>query len=141
MQYLKLYENFYDINNREAIINKEVISIDKKLVSIDDKTISAVNKLGFSSIVHKVDNGITCSENGIEIIKITIPVNSVMVNNKSIGPIGHKKISTKNKNIYIWQYEDEWYEVEFYNIDNTYSSYWCDQIEGLIKCLKEIETK
>lgn len=47
-------------------------------------------------------------------------------------------ISKMDRNIAVWQYEDEWYKVDIVTSVYGREVYVCDQLEGLIKCLKAI---
>ena len=119
MKHIKLYENFYEpINNMNG----------KKLMSIDDKTISAIEALGFK---HTKRRG--------TVDYITVYKKEWKKLDKLRGQkTRFNERYFKETSIDVWQYEDEWYEVETWSKNSPEKKYQCDQLEGLIKCLKEI---
>lgn len=136
IQFLNDYKSpFYNLHRMRESINNDMYkpigkepynSIDiKKQISIDDRTFSAIDKL--------------CSSRGINCNK-----------KKEIHSDGHKlthaeiykHIKQGKYTIKVRQHEDDWYIVsifyESYSEDRIIEIYKCDQIDGLIKCLKDI---
>ena len=120
MKYIKLYEDFYKLID-DSQDGRYEFNISGKIISIDDKTISEIRKIEDSCAKYSNDDG-------NEYVEIIRPFKK---HNRG-------KLNRICQLIFIWQYEDEWYEVQSLNTDDTTTTYWCDQLEGLIKCLKEI---
>ena len=131
MKYIKLYEDFYKLIDFDQQMDHswDEIRSEAKIVPIDDKTISEI---------HKIDDDCTkCSdEDGTEYIRII---------KNELSNVNTKK-TNECQIIHIRKFEDEWYNVQsaiYIETDDdtkldSLDTYWCDQLEGLIKCLKEI---
>lgn len=107
MKYLKLFEDYY----YDAL--KFNFQSTKRIVSIEDFVIKTIRKMGFNIItdIVRIDDG--------------------DFRYASILPTGKNSIEVD-----IYQYEDEWFEVEISNG----KIYWCDQVEGLIKLIKDLSS-
>lgn len=57
--------------------------------------------------------------------------------NKPVVAINKSRVII-HKNLYIYKALDEWYYIRSVKIDGDSDFYKCDQMEGLLKCLKDI---
>lgn len=120
MIYIKKYENFYTVAEPDYLRYGDEFSEypNRQITSVDNETIKAIDELE------------------IEFSVISAVISDLRTTNKYI------KMENEKNVFYIYQYEDEWYQVEIirkiYKDDQDDNIiYWCDQIEGLIKCIKD----
>lgn len=137
IQFFNDYKSpFYNLHRMRESINNDMYkpigkepynSIDiKKQISIDDRTFSAIDKLTQGTW------GINCNK------KKEIHSDGTKLTHAEI----YKHIKQGKYTIKVRQHEDDWYIVsifyESYSEDRIIEIYKCDQLDGLIKCLKDI---
>lgn len=120
MKYIKEYNQYY-YSTRD-------FSTDKKMISMRDSTIEYLDKL-YDIII---DTAYVDSSGNLSSFTL---VNSRISNNIRYLSIYDLDI------INVYEYEDEWYEVEHMPDNGPSSIYWCDQLDGVIKCINKIYNK
>ena len=113
-------------------------------------TTDKVNESNESDYYHQIDenSGIGYIKNdlvdmdNIDLIqKLNVKIDTTEITTSSTK---HKFIRCHNDDVTmnIYKIADEWYIIECYiyddNIDDVSIWYKCDQLEGLLKCLKDI---
>lgn len=137
MKYLKKFEThnksniYYEIlSENDAMWGKKCISITDKAKNLIDKIIDDNRSETYKIITKEInlDTFLYSDPNN----NLNIKIYEITLMNKEIFKHSHQLLS-------ITECEDEWFIVRFINFNNGDDiSYKCDQLEGMIECIKDI---
>ena len=114
MKYIKTFESLGNMRYKE-ISQADYSNLVNKFISISDRNMNMIYKIG-------AVNNIYIDKKNIRYCKL-LPFN----------PMNQVATTT---NTWVRELEDEWFILALYN--NRYMTYHlCDQIDGLLECLKE----